>query len=312
MALPRERMTSAVPADGSRVSVATLDAPAKINLTLQVLGRRPDGYHNIHSLVIGVELQDRVTCRHSPGGGVEITCSIPELAIPSNLAAKAAVRLASHLGQPCDVQLDIEKAIPVGSGMGGGSSDAAAALRLCNELWNGELGSDELARIGAEVGSDVPLFFALPSAVISGRGEVVRPISLNWSGWILLVFAGIPVSTAEVYRRWRADDCRASSSEWIQAAERATTATELMELSSNDLAPAIFRVAPQVKIAHDRVERETGAAFGITGAGSTLFRLFDDRQAAEETMQCMIRGNEGLSAMVVATPVGTTHVKKEY
>ncbi|RME38992.1 MAG: 4-(cytidine 5'-diphospho)-2-C-methyl-D-erythritol kinase, partial [Planctomycetota bacterium] len=178
-------------------------APAKINLTLAVLGKRPDGYHELRSMVIGVGLYDAVTLAPRAAGAPAVRCDVPELAREDNLAWRAVERLAGREGvDPSALSLRLDKRIPVGSGMGGGSSDAAAVLRLLNAV--GRMGYDrrELAGIGAALGSDVPVFFHLPAARMSGRGERVEPVSMRWSGWVMLVHTGIEVSTRAVYAAW--------------------------------------------------------------------------------------------------------------
>ena len=129
--------------------------------------------------------------------GIDLTCSDPSLSNSRNLAVRAAERLAGRDGLNAALSIELEKTIPVGAGLGGGSSDAASTLRLCDHLWGLSHTDAELAEMGAGIGSDVPLFFSLPGAVITGRGEKVEAISLNWSGWVLLVHARLVVSTAD-------------------------------------------------------------------------------------------------------------------
>ena len=180
----------------------TSTAPAKLNLTLDVMGTRPDGFHELHSLLAGVDLCDRITCRLLDQPGVEVSCSDESLASANNLGVRAVEVLARHVGIDPAVSIHIEKRIPVAAGLGGGSSDAAGVLRICNELWHTGLSAEDLASIGAEIGSDVPLFFSLPSAVITGRGERVERVDMRWSGWALLARVNVPVSTAAVFRAW--------------------------------------------------------------------------------------------------------------
>ncbi len=188
--------------------VARAAACGKVNFTLEIKGLREDGFHDLRSLAIGVDLCDQIRCKANPGRGLSLSCSDPGLSNAGNLAWRAVELLASRCGLAPDVEIELIKSIPVGAGMGGGSSDAATTLRLCNDLWRVGLDRSSLADLGADLGSDVPLFFSLPSVVITGRGEHVEPVTMRWSGWVVLVFAGVAVSTAEVYRAWRREDAR--------------------------------------------------------------------------------------------------------
>ncbi len=281
---------------------ATAKAPAKINLTLEVVGRRGDGYHELRSLVIGVDLCDRICCRLRGELGLELACSDAGLAGGDNLACRAAMKLARYIGREPDLGIELEKTIPVGAGLGGGSSDAAATLRLCNDLWKAGLDRDELAAIGAEIGSDVPLFFSLPSAVITGRGERVEPVTLSWSGWVLLAFAGVEVSTAEVFRAWRPTDGPRLPRETNGAIIRAATADEMSAMLSNRLEPAVFRVSPAVPRAYDELNRAGFGPMRVSGAGSAMYRLFDEEEAARHAAKTIKAMRIGITTSVVAAP----------
>ncbi len=289
----------------------TANTPAKINLTLDVLGTRDDGYHELRSLVIGVDLCDRVRCALVDAPGVSLTCSAPALSNRDNLACRAADCLARHLGREPSARIDIEKRIPVAAGLGGGSSDAAAALRLLNELWDGGLTTRELAAIGADVGSDVPLFFSLPGAVMTGRGELVEPVALCWTGWVLLMFVDQAVSTRKVYQAWRPSDGADADPGRASAIRAATTAGEVSAHLSNDLEGAVFRVAPNVARVYERL---SGAGLGpirVSGAGSTLYGLFDDRDEACRAARKIEDLHIGIETAVVAAPVGPGHIVSE-
>ena len=253
----------------NRQSVLATDAPAKINLTLEVHGPRSDGFHELRSLVVGIGLADRLRCvpRRENDRGFRFRCDDPALAGDDNLAARAARRLAEHHGQPAAFTLELAKRIPVGGGLGGGSSDAAAALRLCDRFHEPGTEPAELARLGAELGSDVPLFFALPAAVMTGRGEVVEPVKLAWSGWVVLVLAGVPVSTAEVYRAWRAEDARGRPRGMDEAACAAKSAAELAVCLTNELEPAVFRTAPEVRQVFEGLARLGEEPVRVSGGG---------------------------------------------
>jgi 4-diphosphocytidyl-2-C-methyl-D-erythritol kinase len=234
--------------------------------------------------------------------GIDLYCDDPSLENSGNLALRAARKLAEHVElDPC-LAIHLRKSIPVGSGLGGGSSDAAATLRICNRLWETGLSDEQLAVIGAEIGSDVPMFFSVPSAVVTGRGEQVKPIRLSWAGWALLAFAGPLVPTQAVYAAWSPSD---SSSPWgvEERLLEATSAESMNECLFNDLEPAIFRVAPQVKSVRDRLDQAGFGPVRVSGAGSALFRMYDDcesaRRAAKEIQRLAICPRVELAAVPV-------------
>ncbi len=300
-------MTDATPDESRAGTSAAADAPGKINLTLDVLGQREDGFHELRSLAIGVGLADRIRCQVRSAPGVTLRCSDPALAGDDNLAVTAARALQRHSGLSPGVAIDLTKQVPVGSGMGGGSSDAACTLRLCNHLLSAGLDRAALAAIGATLGSDVPLFFHLPAALITGRGEHVEPVELRWSGWVLLAFAGVAVSTAEVYRAWRRTDGRRMPTQQESAIAQATTAAALSSMLSNHLEPAVFRVAPAVAQAYEALRRLGHTAIRVSGAGSALYQLFDEKEAAEETAR-EVEGI-GMRTSVVAAPVRKSEIQ---
>lgn len=288
-----------------------LSAPAKLNLFLSILGPRDDGFHDLESLVIGVNLCDTLTASRTDDGQITIRCNRRELESPDNLVVRSAQRLQDAYAVSSGVAFHLEKSIPVGGGMGGGSSDAAAALRLCNELWSLGLSDVELRRHGASLGSDVPLFFALPGAVITGRGDVVQPAPLSWTGWVLLVSTPTPVSTPAVYRAWSQTPETTPAARWRDALLGAASAELIMEQSFNDLEHAVFEVAPQVRQVVDTLQTGHVGTFRVSGAGSTLFRLFDDEETARHTAGIIEDEFSNLTTKVVTAPVGVSPIRTQ-
>jgi len=283
------------------------DAPAKINLTLEVMGKRADGYHDIRSLVIGVGLCDRVVCAATHPLGPTLDCSDPTLHGDDNLVCRAAVALARRSGRDAEVHIRLDKRIPVGAGMGGGSSDAAATLRLCNELWDAGMDTGQLAEVGAEIGSDVPLFFHLPSAVIGGRGDRVERVLMRWTGWVLLIFPGIHVATADVYGAWCEGDARDAGGAAVGSMrdiQNALRADELQDMLMNQLEPALFRIRPRVAEAQDELISLGVGPIRVTGSGSAFYRLFDDPETARGAAGRIERRFPRMKTAVVAAPVG--------
>ena len=180
----------------------TLLTPAKINLCLNVLGKRPDGYHEVEMLMQAVGLYDEVTVGLAAGGGA-ITVTCDSAAVPDgegNIAWRAAREVLACSGSRAGVSVRIKKNIPVAAGLGGGSSDAAAVLVAVNRLLGAGMDRRQLADIGAGLGMDVPFFLYGPTAVARGRGEVLTSIPAPPKFWVLLVNPGFETSTAWVYK----------------------------------------------------------------------------------------------------------------
>ena len=247
-------------------------APAKVNLSLEVLGRRPDGYHEIRTVLQTIDLQDRLELEIAPSLVVE--CDDPSLTGEANLVWKAAAALAEYAGIRPGARVFIRKAIPVGMGLGGGSSDAAAALLALNRLWRLGLGVDELAGIAAGVGSDVTFFLRGGAALASGRGEIVRPLpslpplpmTLACPAW------PIPDKTRRVYSHVThghySDGGRAGEFAEILKAGRFVP-----DMMGNGLEGACFRVFPGMEELRRRMSGLAAARPVVSGAGPSLFCL---------------------------------------
>jgi 4-diphosphocytidyl-2-C-methyl-D-erythritol kinase len=176
-------------------------APAKLNLFLEVLGRRPDGYHNIESVMVAVNLHDRLTFAPDATGRITLSCDDPSLPTGSeNLVVKAAERLKRSRNCPSGALIRLEKQIPAQAGLGGGSSDAAATLVGLDLLWNLQTPPDQLDELAGEIGSDVAFFLHAPAALCRGRGERVEPLPLPHPFYFVLVCPPSGLQTAEVYR----------------------------------------------------------------------------------------------------------------
>ncbi len=294
-----DAMTKSMPlsqaaAQAERVAVA----PAKINLVLSVLGKRTDGFHDIKSLAVAVGLHDQVKVSLAPPGHFELQCNWPD--VPDgedNLVVRAGRCLAQHAGIDSGARFELTKSIPMAAGLGGGSSDAAVSLQLLNELWQVRLSEGELMELAGTVGSDVPLFWCLPTARMSGRGEIVEQSTMSWSGWAVLVIAGYAVKTPDVYANWNPKDSDTSSDPAaidegaelaIDQVLRATSADEIMAVAVNHLEHAIEKVCPEVAELRTYLAGILGVPVRVTGAGSTMFTLFDDQESALQIQHMLI------------------------
>lgn len=181
-----------------------LSASAKINLSLSIRRKRPDGFHEIESLMVPISLADTLTLEACDEPGIAFTCS--DATLPnddSNLVVRAARRFFETTALTPAVRMHLAKAIPHGAGLGGGSSDAATTLTGLNELFGTLLAPEALHKIAAELGSDVPFFLARGAAVCKGRGEIVEPVPFSYQLPLLLIKPSFGVPTPWAYSRWR-------------------------------------------------------------------------------------------------------------
>ena len=251
----------------------TLEAPAKINLSLRVLRRREDGFHEIATRMAPVALADRLTLELLPGvasGVVEFSCddaSVP--ADETNLAVKAVRALELHTGPLPAVRIHLEKRIPHGAGLGGGSSDAAAVLRGLNELLALQLSAETLAAAAAATGSDVPFFLSGSVCDCTGRGEVVTAVpDFSWRPRVLLLKPPFGVSTPEAYRRWK----ESREVTGLPYAAQQTPGGELL----NDLERPAFEKYPVLGLLKARLLACEGVTAALmSGSGSTVFAILE-------------------------------------
>jgi 4-diphosphocytidyl-2-C-methyl-D-erythritol kinase len=268
-------MVSAQPADA-----VVIWAPAKVNLYLEVLAKRADGYHDIATLMVAVSLYDQLTLREETSGDIQLRCAFPSLSTgPDNLVLRAARLLQQRSGCRRGADIHLVKRIPLAAGLAGGSTDAAATLAGLNQLWGLGLTRGELAALAAELGSDVPFFFSTPAAWCTGRGEVVTPWPLGQPLHFVLVCPPAGLSTAEVYRGVTVPQ-RPQTGDEIRRAVAAGDMEEIGRRLHNRLQPAAERLCPAVAFWQARLETLGGLGQAMSGSGSSLFALCRDRQEA--------------------------------
>jgi 4-diphosphocytidyl-2-C-methyl-D-erythritol kinase len=261
----------------------TWASPAKINWNLRVLHRRPDGFHEIESLVSPVGLGDLLVFHPRDEPGIAISCDNPAVPLDDrNLIFQAASILAADSDGPHGATCHLVKHIPIGGGLGGGSSNAAATLLSLNELWQLGRSREELRQLAARIGSDVPLFLESGSAIIRGRGERIEPVKMAFRGYIVLLFPKFSTSTAAVYAACEPAPVNArkpANANSLAAAE--LDARRLMEHTFNDLEPAAQRVCPPLQLVMETATKLAGRTVRMSGSGSTLFTAFDAMEDAQ-------------------------------
>jgi 4-diphosphocytidyl-2-C-methyl-D-erythritol kinase len=291
-----------------------LEAAAKINLALYALGRRPDGYHELWTLMETISLADEVTLSSAADDAVRLTATgRPVPTGEENLVARAANLLRQRSGTRKGVAILLKKVIPVGAGLGGGSSDAATTLVGLNQEWNLGLTEDELMALGAEVGSDVPFFVAMQlrggsgAAVCRGRGEQVEVVEAPSPHWYLLVLPKEGVSTAATYRALRAPARLTTVPEdgkKIKEAFEQGDVEELRQRCHNDLESVALSLSAGCRKVFGRMASVGLPQRAVSGSGSALFCLCGSREEAEEYAGMLAQHQEtdGFEVVVVSGP----------
>lgn len=283
-------------------------ACAKINLTLRVLGVRPDGYHEVRTVLQSLTLHDRITVEPAPDA-FEIACDDPRCPTDdANLVWRAAHlvwRAAGRRGPVRGLRVSIRKRIPMQAGLGGGSSDAAAMLRVGAALWCPRLAFDELIRLGASLGADVPFFLHGGAALGVERGERLFPLADRPRAWVVLVQPRFGVGTAEAYRWF--DESQAEGSVVTRAGRRPAVTRGVTRAAGpygdggNDLQGPVERRHPQIRQLV-RALTDHGASWSaMSGSGSVCFGLFPTRAAADTAAAAL----SGRAAKILVTRTQT-------
>lgn len=262
-----------------------LRSPAKVNLGLRVIAKRPDGYHDIESAFQMISLADEITLTLQEG---LVSCEVSGASLPTdeaNLAVKAAQALKAHAGVDSGVDISLKKRIPLGSGLGGGSSNAAAVLLGLNRLWDLSMDQEALVELGAALGADVPFFLTAAAAWAEGKGDELTPLPPLEGLSIVLVNPGFSVSTAWAYGE--------VTFGLTKAAEALSMLRFLLEMRRfkeigpylhNDFEPIVEQTYPEVSMI--RAALREGGAFGValSGSGPTVFGLFPEAASVESTL----------------------------
>lgn len=274
-------------------------APAKVNLFLEVLARRADGYHDIATLMVAVSLYDRLDFTDDPSGAVALTSDHPELSVgPDNLIVRAANLLRDRTGHRGGAAIHLRKRIPIAAGLAGGSTDAAATLAGLNRLWRLGLSKAELSALAGELGSDISFFFHTPAAWCTGRGEVVEPLALAQPLDFVIACPPVGCSTAAVYRKVTVPAAPVDGSA-VRAAATAGDVETLGRLLFNRLQGPAQELCPPVAELARRVGRLGAAGCLMSGSGSSVLAVCRDRREAVRTARLLRSGTPAGEALRV-------------
>lgn len=258
-------------------------APAKINLGLHVLRKRPDGYHEVETVLHRLDWADTITAE--PADSLSMTCSDPTLPTDErNLCMKAARGLADAAGVDAGAALHLEKRVPYGAGLGSGSSDAAATLRLLRNMWNVDATRDELSGIGGRIGADVPFFLQdSPAAYATGRGDVLSPLSADGNPYrlpypVLVVVPPVQVSTRAAYDDVTPGELdRADIRTLVRSNELKRWRTQL----TNDFEEPIITSEPSVATLRRALADTEAEYVSLSGSGAAVYGVFASQGAAQ-------------------------------
>jgi 4-diphosphocytidyl-2-C-methyl-D-erythritol kinase len=282
---------------GSAVRVRT---PAKVNLFLEVLARRADGYHELTTLMTAVSLFDTLEFKEDVSATTRLHCDHPSLSTgPENLIQRAVELVRRQSGRTDGLAIHLWKRIPMAAGLAGGSSDAAATLAGLNRLWKLGWDRQKLIQLGAELGSDVSFFFAGSAAWCTGRGERIEPMRLGRTLDFVLVSPSVGLSTAEVFRGLTVPD-EPLSGESLRLAARTGDVRELGRLLHNRLQPEAERLCPAVASHLARLAGLGPAGQMMSGSGSTVFALCHDASQALTIARALNSARDELSGARVS------------
>lgn len=273
----------------------TLSAPAKVNYLLDVIRRRPDGYHDLRMVMQRINLCDEIAITLTETPKLTVTCAkngVPDG--PGNIAWKAARIMLDLAGSEQGAMISIIKNIPVAAGLGGGSSDAAAVLMGMNELLKLNLTDQRLMEIGVTLGADVPFFIFKKTALAEGIGEKLRPMPDMPKLWVLLVNPGVHVSTSWVYQNLQLT----SRGELAKLPQLFDSIEAVCSLLSNDLESVTIPAFPIIADIKNSMLQQGAQGAMMSGSGPTVFGLFRDRESAEAARDVLIKDSDWFVAAV--------------
>ncbi len=268
-------------------------SPAKLNLGLKVIGKRPDGYHLLKSVFCLIDLYDKIDIQITLNGKVSLIEHQQAWFYQKDLAYKAAILLQEYSGCTKGANIKIKKVIPSGAGMGGGSSNAATVLIILNHLWETGLTTPELLKLGAKLGADVPFFVRGQNALVEGIGEIITPIEIP-ELYFVIVKPNFHAPTKDIFA---ALDLNFN----LRKAENISTA-QLITEKENDLEAAVRKIYPQINTIFSELDQYGKAV--MTGSGSSIYLSFTDKNLAKDVANILSpRYNTFLAASLAVSPV---------
>lgn len=266
-------------------SEITVFAPAKINVTLRILDRRPDGFHNLWSIMQTVALEDEVQIRlHADRQDIRLRCDATQLAADqSNLVYCAAAEVLKRAQHAIGLDIELRKRIPMGAGLGGGSSDAAATIIGLNHLLRLKWSPKQMADVGQSLGSDVPFFLFAPSAIVAGRGESVRSVVIEDVRWVVLVNPRFGVNTKWAYQELAATRTAVTPLSQVQREldrQSRVSWAQLDAAAENDFEAPVFASHEGLREIKRTLQAEGAEIALLSGSGATVFGVFADEARA--------------------------------
>lgn len=272
-----------------------LQAPAKVNYRLDVLRKRPDGYHDLRMIMQRIDLCDTIEISLSDAPGIRVACGregAPDG--PENIAWRAADALLKLSPVRCGIDISITKRIPVAAGLGGGSSDAATVLMGLNELLDLGLTDEQLMETGVTLGADVPFFIFRQTALAEGIGEKLSAIQRVPHAWLVLVNPNLPVSTAWVYQNLQLTSVRENNNIPIFF----DTVADICAVLGNDLETVTIGRHPLIREIKEQLLALGASASLMSGSGPTVFGIFEDESSARRAAEAMAAGSGWFTAAV--------------
>ena len=290
------------------LSDITVFAPAKVNVILRILDRRPDGFHNLWSVMQTVALDDEVQIRlRADRRDIQLRCDATDLAADqSNLVYRAAAAVLARAEQSVGLDIELRKRIPMGAGLGGGSSDAAATIIGLNCLLQLKWSSAQMADVGQSLGSDVPFFLFAPVACVTGRGETVRPVVVEGARWVVLVNPGFRINTKWAYQELAAT--RTSVRPLSQAQQELDRQSRmgwvrLITAAENDFEAPVFAAHGTLREIKQILQDHGAEIALLSGSGATVFGVFTDEARARHA-QAQFVTEKSMKVFVIPTCSG--------
>ncbi len=258
----------------------TLHAHAKINLGLRIIGTLPDGYHAIHSLFLPIyDLFDTLTFENHDTDIIFISNDVLNIPMEQNLIVKSAHLMRKHFGIKKGAIIHLDKVIPSGAGLGGGSSDAAATFSGLSKLWEINPDISTLSKLALSLGSDIPFFFHDSPAIVEGKGEIIKPISCDLHAWLLFIFPGIHINTGWAYSQIQEYSNYDSIN--LESAIQNGSINLQSELFVNDFEKPIHAIHPILNDIKLQLISSGAIVSLMSGSGSTMFGIFSEESMAQ-------------------------------